>query len=97
MSVLGFVVFFLGLKWVFRKQGKDNAFRCTYVLPDGVTHTKGFVKNPEEAQRYLALGDGDTLEEVQQKMDVDQMEVTNKLEDRKKIDLTKNVIFLPYI
>ncbi|CAB4288656.1 unnamed protein product [Prunus armeniaca] len=73
-----------------KKQGKDNAFRCTYVLPDGVTHTKGFVKNPEEAQRYLALGDGDTLEEVQQKMDVDQMEVTNKLEDRKKIDLTKN-------
>ena len=67
------------------------------MLPDGVTHTKGFVKNPEEAQRYLALGDGDTLEEVQQKMDVDQMEVTNKLEDRKKIDLTKNVIFLPYI
>lgn len=45
----------------------------------------------------MALGDGDTLEEVQQKMDVDQMEVTNKLEDRKKIDLTKNVIFLPYI
>lgn len=67
------------------------------MLPDGVTHTKGFVKNPEEAQRYLALGNGDTLEEVQQKMDVDQMEVTNKLEDRKKIDLTKNVIFLPYI
>ncbi|KAL0451884.1 UNVERIFIED_CONTAM: Actin-related protein 6 [Sesamum latifolium] len=31
-----------------RKPGKDNMFRCTYVLPDGVTYMKGFVKDPNE-------------------------------------------------
>nr|CAD1823476.1 unnamed protein product [Ananas comosus var. bracteatus] len=41
-----------------RKSGKDNPFRCTYVLPDGITHTKGFVKDWDEAQRYLSLSDG---------------------------------------
>ncbi|KAJ6759000.1 ACTIN-RELATED PROTEIN 6 [Salix koriyanagi] len=29
-----------------RRRGDNNFFRCTYVLPDGVTHTKGFVKDP---------------------------------------------------
>ncbi|KAM1173369.1 hypothetical protein ACFX13_026704 [Malus domestica] len=71
-----------------KKHGKDNLFRCTYVLPDGITHTKGFVKNPGEAKRYLALRDGDKLKDVE-KMDLDQMEVTYKLADRKKIDLSK--------
>ncbi|KAL5073938.1 hypothetical protein RYX36_012922 [Vicia faba] len=28
------------------KTGNHNLFRSTYVLPDGVTHTKGFVKYP---------------------------------------------------
>ena len=61
------------------------------MLPDGITHTKGFVKKPDEAKRYLALRDGDTLKDVEKKMDLDQMEVTDKLADRKKIDLSKNV------
>ncbi|KAG0487531.1 hypothetical protein HPP92_009626 [Vanilla planifolia] len=37
---------------------KDNPFRCTYVLPDGITHTRGFVKDVDEAQRFLSLTDG---------------------------------------
>ncbi|TKY58813.1 Actin-related protein 6 [Spatholobus suberectus] len=41
-----------------RKSGKENLFRCTYVLPDGVTYTKGFVKYPDQARRYLALREG---------------------------------------
>ncbi|KAM5547953.1 actin-related protein 6 [Rosa sericea] len=73
-----------------KKHGKDNAFRCTYVLPDGVTHTQGYVKDPEEAKRYLAIGDSDSLQEVAKKMDVNRVEVLDKLEERKKIDLSKN-------
>uniref|UniRef100_A0A5B7BSF2 Actin-related protein 6 n=1 Tax=Davidia involucrata TaxID=16924 RepID=A0A5B7BSF2_DAVIN len=69
-----------------RKPGKDNFFRCTYVLPDGVTHTKGFIKDPGEAQRYLSLSDG----ALPTQEDMDQLEVTEKPEDRRRIDLTKN-------
>lgn len=71
-----------------RKPGKENLLRCTYVLPDGVTHTKGFVKDPDEAQRYLSLTDGDR--DQTPNGNADQPQVTEKLENRKKTDLTKN-------
>ena len=64
------------------------------MLPDGVTHTQGYVKDPEEAKRYLAVGDGDSVEEVAKKMEVDRVEVADKVEERKKIDLSKNVSLL---
>lgn len=83
---MGFVLFSL------RKSGKDNLFRCTYVLPDGVAHTKGFVKDPDEAKRYLTLTDGDFPAQVGTNKDLDQLQVTEKPEDRKRTDLTKNVI-----
>lgn len=67
-----------------RRRGNDNFFRCTYVLPDGVTHTKGFVKDPDEAKKYLTVGDGAYLET---RKDMDRTEIM----DRKKVDLTKNV------
>ena len=67
------------------------------MLPDGVTHTQGYVKDPEEAKRYLAVGDGDSVQEVAKKMDVDRGEVADKLEDRKKIDLSKNVSVLSFV
>lgn len=70
-----------------RKPGRENLFRCTYVLPDGVTHTKGFVKNPEAAKRYLALTDGAHSRPEESKKEMD--DVSEKHEDRKKIDLTK--------
>ncbi|KAL5100930.1 hypothetical protein RYX36_005257 [Vicia faba] len=35
------------------KTGNHNLFRSTYVLPDGVTHTKGFVKYPPQPNTYL--------------------------------------------
>ncbi|KAH7546340.1 actin-related protein 6 [Ziziphus jujuba] len=73
-----------------KKYGKDNLFRCTYVLPDGVEHTKGFVKDPAEAQRYLTLTDGDFPAQVGTNKDLDQLQVTEKREDRKRVDLTKN-------
>lgn len=58
------------------------------MLPDGVTHTKGFVKDPDEAQRYLSLTDGDR--DQTPNGNTDQPQVTEKLENRKKTDLTKN-------
>ncbi|XVE54450.1 hypothetical protein DITRI_Ditri03aG0082500 [Diplodiscus trichospermus] len=73
-----------------RKHGKGNLFRCTYVLPDGVTHTKGYVKDPEAAQRHLTLTDGDSHSRaVETKKETDQSEVMEKTE-RKRVDLTKN-------
>ncbi|KAK9098891.1 hypothetical protein Syun_025936 [Stephania yunnanensis] len=66
------------------KQGKNNKFKCTYVLPDGVTHTKGFVKDWDEAKRYLYSADGS--------YERGHLDAAEQLEDRKRnrIDLTKN-------
>ncbi|XP_022749664.1 actin-related protein 6 [Durio zibethinus] len=73
-----------------RKHGKDNLFRCTYILPDGVTHTKGYVKDPEAAQRHLTLTDGaPPARAVETKKERDKLEVMEKTE-RKIMDLTKN-------
>ncbi|KAB1199381.1 Actin-related protein 6 [Morella rubra] len=73
-----------------RKRGKDNLLRCTYVLPDGVTHTKGFVKDPDQAQRYLGLTEGASPSQLGAKEDVDHSEVKENTNDRKITDLTKN-------
>ncbi|XP_002527184.2 actin-related protein 6 isoform X1 [Ricinus communis] len=70
-----------------RKRGRDNLLRCTYVLPDGINHTKGFVKDPDEAKRYLT--DGATAS-LQTNKGIDQPEVSEKLEERKRTDLSKN-------
>ncbi|KAG4392080.1 hypothetical protein GLYMA_04G071500v4 [Glycine max] len=75
-----------------RKSGKENLFRCTYVLPDGVTYTKGFVKYPDQAQRYLALREGGlhSSSPVQAQEDVNFTEIAEHPENRKRVDLTKN-------
>lgn len=49
-----------------------------------MTHTKGFVKDPDEAKKYLTVDDGAYLET---RKDMDRTEIM----DRKKVDLTKNV------
>ncbi|PSS13870.1 Actin-related protein [Actinidia chinensis var. chinensis] len=54
-----------------RRPGRDNYFRATYVLPDGVTHMKGFVKDPDEAKKYLSLEDGAPPSHLKTKEDVD--------------------------
>ncbi|CAI0389264.1 unnamed protein product [Linum tenue] len=64
-----------------RRRGKDNLMRCTYVLPDGVTHTKGFVKDEKEAERYKML----SLENIE-----DHGDSGERVQDRKKSDLNKN-------
>lgn len=64
--------------------------RCTYVLPDGITHTKGFVKDPDEAKRYLTMTGG-VSPSLETKKGIDQPEVSDKLEERKRTDLSKNV------
>ncbi|KAF5725837.1 actin-related protein 6-like isoform X1 [Tripterygium wilfordii] len=69
-----------------RKRGRDNLLRCTYVLPDGVNHTKGFIKDPEEARRYT-LTDGAPPRSAEAEKDMD---LTGKSEERKRTDLTKN-------
>lgn len=73
-----------------RRSGRDNLFRCTYVLPDGVTHTKGYIKDPDEAQRYLNLEDGAQSPQLKTKEGMDHLEVLGKSNDRMRIDLTKN-------
>ncbi|KAI7728570.1 hypothetical protein M8C21_001088, partial [Ambrosia artemisiifolia] len=72
------------------RRGNDNHFRCTYVLPDGITHTKGFVKDPIEAQRYLTLDEDGELPHSEETDDADQTEAKNKPSERSKVDLTKN-------
>lgn len=74
-----------------RRPGKDNLLRCTYVLPDGVTHMKGYVKDQSEAQKYLNLPDVGQLSPDESKEEINQLETTSdKLEDKRTIDLTKN-------
>ncbi|KAL6006258.1 Actin-related protein 6 [Asimina triloba] len=72
-----------------RKHGKDNLLKCTYVLPDGVTHTKGFVKDLDEAQRYLTPDVTPHPKPVSRE-EIGQFEDAGKQEDRRRIDLTKN-------
>lgn len=76
-----------------RKRGKENLLKCTYVLPDGITHTKGFVKDINEAQRYLTLSDGAKPPQPGTKEDIGHYEDLEKPEARNRIDLTKNVMF----
>ncbi|KAK4284243.1 hypothetical protein QN277_001102 [Acacia crassicarpa] len=73
-----------------RKPGRENLFRCTYVLPDGVTHTKGFVKYPDQVHRYHSLADDAPLAPTETKEDMNNTEMTEKPEDRRRVDLTKN-------
>ncbi|KAL2929638.1 Actin-related protein 6 [Bienertia sinuspersici] len=70
-----------------RKTGRENLFKSTYVLPDGITHTKGFVKDMKEAQRYQTLYDGAPTSITTEEEAIDPSEDE---EDRKKVDLTKN-------
>lgn len=61
------------------------------MLPDGVTHTKGYVKDPEEVNRYLNQEEGVSKSPQANEDDAVCLEDTEKTEDRKKLDLTKNV------
>ncbi|RYQ81732.1 hypothetical protein Ahy_B10g100348 isoform C [Arachis hypogaea] len=76
-----------------RESGKENLFRCTYVLPDGITYTKGFVKHPERIHNYLALKDGTCgfppLPE-ETKGNMNRPEIAEMPQDRNRIDLSKN-------
>ncbi|MED6204071.1 Actin- protein 6 [Stylosanthes scabra] len=76
-----------------RESGRQNPFRCTYVLPDGITYTKGFVKYPERIHNYLALKDGNggfppVPEETKENMNP--LEMAKLPQDRNRIDLSKN-------
>ncbi|XP_047338176.1 actin-related protein 6 [Impatiens glandulifera] len=61
-----------------RRIGRDNIFKCTYVLPDGVNHTKGFLKDIDQAKRYTSL-------EEESCMQIDDLTVGNQ-ESRKRVD-----------
>ncbi|KAL2479627.1 Actin-related protein 6 [Abeliophyllum distichum] len=73
-----------------RKHGKDNVFRCTYVLPDGVTYTKGYVKDPDEAKRYLTLDDKVPSSRSGENDYIEQQDPTEKNQERRTVDLSKN-------
>ncbi|ONK76649.1 uncharacterized protein A4U43_C03F30530 [Asparagus officinalis] len=72
------------------KPGKDNLFKCTYVLPDGIEHTRGYVKDMDKAQRYRSLQNGSSNMKSRVKETVDCQEDTDGVEDRKKTNLSKN-------
>ncbi|BBN03542.1 actin-related protein 6 [Marchantia polymorpha subsp. ruderalis] len=38
---------------VARSRGRSNYFLCDYILPDGIKHKRGFVKNPQAASAYM--------------------------------------------
>nr|ABA18108.1 actin-related protein 6 [Arabidopsis arenosa] len=59
----------------------NNLIKSTYVLPDGVTHTKGYVKDPQAAKRFLSLSEKDHV-------------VMDKVGERRKADMNKNEIDL---
>lgn len=75
-----------------RKSGKDNPLKCTYVLPDGVTHTKGYVKDVDEAQRFLNLQNGNSIMALEGKKTADGQDDSERTEERRKINLNKNVV-----
>ncbi|KAL3839809.1 hypothetical protein ACJIZ3_024400 [Penstemon smallii] len=68
-----------------RRPGNDNVFRCTYVLPDGVTYMRGFVKDPDQAKRYLDLDHKSHSYPAGEKGSIN-----DKPQDKRTIDLTKN-------
>ncbi|KAL3642960.1 Actin-related protein 6 [Castilleja foliolosa] len=70
-----------------RKHGTDNLFRSTYVLPDGITYTKGFVKDPSEANRYLVLNDGASSSPAGEKHHVERSQEQRSI-DAKKTEFT---------
>lgn len=60
------------------------------MLPDGITHMKGFVKDPNEAKRYLALDEEKAPSSPEGGHDyVD--DSSDNPQQRKNIDLTKTV------
>lgn len=74
------------MQFLGRLSFKDNPFRCSYILPDGITYKKGFVKDMDEALRYR------TLPQVSDSKDHGMD--TNKSEDRKKAELSQNEFVL---
>ena len=76
------------MQFLGRLSFKDNPFRCSYILPDGITYKKGFVKDMDEALRYCSL----PLDQESDRKD--HSVETNKFEDRKKPELSQNVMSL---
>jgi actin-related protein 6 len=64
---------------------KENPFRCSYILPDGITYKKGFVKDLDEARRYCSLPVEGESDRIHGDTDI------NKFDDRKKAELSQNV------
>ncbi|KAL1195385.1 Actin-related protein 6 [Cardamine amara subsp. amara] len=58
----------------------NNVIKSTYVLPDGVTHTKGYVKDPQGSKSFLTLSD--------------QSHLMDMVGEKKKADMNKNEIDL---
>lgn len=62
------------------------------MLPDGITYMKGFVKDADEANRYLALDDEAPSSPAGEKDYVEQQDVNDNPQKRRTIDLTKTVL-----
>uniref|UniRef100_A0A0D3EM74 Actin-related protein 6 n=1 Tax=Oryza barthii TaxID=65489 RepID=A0A0D3EM74_9ORYZ len=72
-----------------RLSSNDNPFRCSYILPDGITYKKGFVKDLDEACRYSSLpANGESVRKDSSDSD------RSKFEDKKKPELSQNEFVL---
>lgn len=61
------------------------------MLPDGVTYTKGYLKDPDESKRYFTLDDEVPSSHRGENDYMEQQDPTDKNQDRRTVDLTKNV------
>ncbi|CAA7027404.1 unnamed protein product [Microthlaspi erraticum] len=86
-----------------RERRNANLIKSTYVLPDGVTHTKGYVKDPEAAKRFLNLclgvdqGSNNNSDSMDKKADGERKkaDVNKNVTDIQEIDLTNERFLVP--
>lgn len=60
-------------------------------FPDGVTYSKGYVKDLDEAKSYITLDDEVPSSQTGENDNIEQQDPTGKNHDRRTVDLTKNV------
>ncbi|WOK99904.1 actin-related protein 6 isoform X1 [Canna indica] len=68
-----------------RRVDTDNPLKCTYVLPDGIEHKRGYVKDLNEAQRFLSLPYDSSVTDL-----VLKESNAGKPEERRRVNLTQN-------
>ena len=61
-------------------------YRRTYVLLDGVSHTKGSIKDPKVVERYISLSNGSQPQPSETIKNMNPKVVMEEASDKKKVD-----------